>query len=162
MRYLANITPMARDVEKVKNLLIMSNPVLEAFGNAKTVRNDNSSRFVSFFPSIMCGTCRVYTINKATNARKNVSGHFEYPPNCKIHDISMHPPPWSHEFHIARLICIEVHTYFFIAMDRASTWTSALTWPCTPKEVTSGPIFWRRQESLCNSLARETSTYSTR
>ncbi|XP_053374202.1 unconventional myosin-Id-like [Mercenaria mercenaria] len=47
MRYIAAVTNVGgrKEVERVKDVLIKSNVILEAFGNAKTNRNDNSSRF---------------------------------------------------------------------------------------------------------------------
>ena len=48
MQYIAavsgNIAGQA-EVQRVKDQLLSSNPVLESLGNAKTLRNDNSSRF---------------------------------------------------------------------------------------------------------------------
>jgi len=45
MKYVAKVSSSVNKVEDIKQQLLQSNPVLEAFGNAKTNRNDNSSRF---------------------------------------------------------------------------------------------------------------------
>lgn len=45
LHYIAAASGHKSTVEGVKDKLLQSNPMLEAFGNAKTNRNDNSSRF---------------------------------------------------------------------------------------------------------------------
>ncbi|XP_046657965.1 unconventional myosin IC-like [Daphnia pulicaria] len=45
LQFIAATTRKKANLETVKDKLLQSNPVLEAFGNAKTNRNDNSSRF---------------------------------------------------------------------------------------------------------------------
>lgn len=46
MQYIANVSGgESGDIQKVKDMVLATNPLLESFGNAKTLRNNNSSRF---------------------------------------------------------------------------------------------------------------------
>lgn len=72
MRYLASIASSKVKL-RVENRVLASNPIMEAIGNASTVRNDNSSRFGKYIQiffdrhsrKILGGNMRTYLLEKS-------------------------------------------------------------------------------------------------
>jgi len=69
LQFLAEV---AESSENIEQMILMANPILEAFGNAKTVRNNNSSRFGKYLEvffshrnTIAGATTRNYLLEKS-------------------------------------------------------------------------------------------------
>lgn len=62
MTFLASLSHTHHDDEKmlaIEDKILDCNPVLEAFGNSKTVRNSNSSRFGKYVRLYLDGMCSI-------------------------------------------------------------------------------------------------------
>lgn len=62
MKYIAAVSGNSADITYVKDIMMYTNPLLEAFGNAKTLRNNNSSRFVRRKDECLIDQARVNTL----------------------------------------------------------------------------------------------------
>ncbi|XP_053208161.1 unconventional myosin-Va-like [Panonychus citri] len=77
MRYFASIA--GSHSSNIENKVLASNPIMEAIGNAKTTRNDNSSRFGKYIQimmdpqtrSIIGGNMRTYLLEKSRVSWQN-------------------------------------------------------------------------------------------
>ncbi|XP_064089010.1 unconventional myosin-Va-like isoform X3 [Macrobrachium nipponense] len=72
MRYFASVGGAADSETHVEKKILASNPIMEAIGNAKTTRNDNSSRFGKYIEldftqnySILGANMRTYLLEKS-------------------------------------------------------------------------------------------------
>ena len=71
MRYFATVGGAALETQ-IERKVLASNPIMEAIGNAKTIRNDNSSRFGKFLEimfnqshQIVGANMRTYLLEKS-------------------------------------------------------------------------------------------------
>ncbi|KAJ8391648.1 hypothetical protein AAFF_G00087890 [Aldrovandia affinis] len=84
MRYFATVSGSASDAS-VEQKVLASNPIMEAIGNAKTTRNDNSSRFGKYIEigfdkryHIIGANMRTYLLEKSRVAEEERNYHIFY------------------------------------------------------------------------------------
>ena len=100
MRYFASIA--GSHTTNIENKVLASNPIMEAIGNAKTIRNDNSSRFgkyiqIMFDPfnrAIIGGHMSTYLLEKSrisfqNDGERNFHIFYQFVNYCRKQNLSM-------------------------------------------------------------------------
>lgn len=87
---IASAASLSLQTDSIENQVLQSNPILESFGNARTVRNDNSSRFGKFielqftrYGKLVGAQIQVYLLEKVrlvhqTAGERNYHVFFEF------------------------------------------------------------------------------------
>ena len=99
MCYLAYRSKAGGGIETLAEAILQSNPVLEAFGNAKTSRNNNSSRFGKFIKilidkkgNIVGAKMNQYLLEKSRVVRRRRQGPSQRP-RRPARALTHHPAP---------------------------------------------------------------------
>lgn len=106
------------DTASIEQKVLDCNPFLEAFGNAKTVRNDNSSRFGKFTKieydggRIIGARIRHYLLEKAR---------------------SVAPQHGERNYHIFYQVCTHPYPPFHVVRESHSVWTLLDVGPQSPR-----------------------------